>query len=80
MGVNSRVNLGKTCIIRRVINGRLFSNICKDMNSIYQIVLLQVDVRWLSGGLSLFRLLKLKYEVVTSLAMQQCHFGNINIT
>lgn len=47
----------------RAFNSRLFSNLCKDMGSSYDKLLLHAEVRWLSRGKILRRLLELKDEI-----------------
>jgi hypothetical protein len=44
----------------QAFNSHLFSNLCKDMDSIYTALLLHTEVRWMSRGHSLRRSLLLK--------------------
>ena len=46
------------------LNSRLFCNLCQDMDSEYQSLLLHTVVRWLSKGRSLHHLVDLKEEVI----------------
>ena len=57
------------------LNSRLFSNICKDTDSNYTTLLLNAEVRWLSRGQSLKRLLLLKDEIEISLTERKCEFA-----
>ena len=47
----------------RPLNSRLFSNLCKEMNSDHDTLLLHTEVRWLSRGNVLQRLFELKDEL-----------------
>lgn len=55
------------CVINfikcRALNSRLFSQLCKDMGSDYKNLLMHAEVRWLSRGKSLKRVLVLKDEI-----------------
>ena len=57
------------------LNSRLFSNICKDTDSNYTTLLLHAEVRWLSRGQSLKRLLLLKDEIEIFLTERKCEFA-----
>jgi len=59
----------------RALNSRLFSNLCKDMDSHYTNLLLHAEVRWLSRGQSLRRLLLLKDEIEIFLTEQKCELS-----
>ena len=50
------------------LNSRLFRNLCQDMDSEYQSLLLHTEVWWLSKGRSLHRLVDLKEEVMIFLS------------
>ena len=50
------------------LNSRLFCNLFQDMDSEYQSLLLLTDIRWLSKGRSLHRLVDLKEEVMIFLS------------
>ncbi|XP_023242879.1 SCAN domain-containing protein 3-like [Centruroides sculpturatus] len=54
------------------LNSRLFSNLCKDADSHYTNLLLHAEVRWISRGQSLRRLLLLKDEIEIFLTEQKC--------
>ena len=62
-------------IKNHALNSRLFSNLCKDTNSNYTTWLLHVEVRWLSRGQSLKRLLLLKDEIEIFLTELKCEFA-----
>ena len=57
------------------LNSRLFSNLCKDMDSNYTTLLLHAEIRWLSRGQSLRRLLLLKDEIETFLTERNCELA-----
>ena len=57
------------------LNSRLFSNLCKDTDSNYTTFLLHAEVRWLSRGHSLKRLLLLKDEIEIFLTERKCEFA-----
>jgi len=57
------------------LNSRLFSNLCKDTISNYTTFLLHAEVRWLSRGQSLKRLLLLKDEIEIFLNERKCEFA-----
>ncbi len=52
----------------RALNTRLFSNFCKDMGSDFNSLLFHTEVRWLSRGRALRRLVVLKDEVMLFLS------------
>ena len=52
----------------RALNSRLFSNLCKKMDSEFSSLLLHTEVRWLSRGKVLKRLIVLKDEVIQFLS------------
>ena len=52
----------------RALNSRLFSNLCKEMDSEFSSLLLHTEVRWLSRGKVLKRLIVLKDEVIQFLS------------
>lgn len=54
----------------RALNTRLFVNFCKDMGSEYEKLLLHSEIRWLSRGRTLRRLMELKHEVMLFLAQK----------
>lgn len=54
---------------------RLFSNICKDTDSNYTTLLLLAEVRWLSRGWCLRRLLLLNNEIEIFLTERKCEFS-----
>ena len=62
-------------IKNHALNSRLFSNLCKDTNSNYTTLLLHAEVRWLSKGQSLKRLLLLKDEIEIFLTERKCEFA-----
>jgi hypothetical protein len=47
----------------RPLNSRLFSALCNEMGSDHEHLLLHSEIRWLSGGKVLTRLLELRDEV-----------------
>ena len=53
------------------LNSRLFSNLCKVTDSHYTNLLLHAEVRWISRGQSLGRLLRLKGEIEIFLTEQK---------
>lgn len=57
------------------LNSRLFSNLCKDTDSNYTTLLLHAEVRWLSRGQSLRRLLLLKDEIEIFLTERKCELA-----
>jgi len=57
------------------LNSRLFSNLCKDTISNYTTFLLHAEVRWLSRGQSLKRLLLLKDEIKIFFTERKCEFA-----
>ena len=61
-------------ITSHALNSRLFSNLSKDMDSNYTTFLLHAEVRWLSRGQNLKRLLLLKDEIEIFLTEQ-----NVNL-
>jgi len=61
----------------RALNSRLFSNLCKDMDSCYTKLLLHAEVRWLSRGRSLKRFLLLQDEIKIFLTEQKSDLVNI---
>lgn len=60
----------------RALNSRLFKNLCIDMDSDYTSLLLHAEVRWLSRGRSLKRLLTLKDEVLIFLTEQNSNLAD----
>lgn len=62
-------------IKNHALNSRLFSNLCKDTDSNYTTLLLHAEVRWLSRGQSLKRLLLLKDEIEIFLTERKCEFA-----
>lgn len=54
----------------RALNTRLFVNFCKDMGSEYEKLFLHSEMRWLSRGRILRRLMELKHEVMLFLAQK----------
>ena len=57
------------------LNSRLFSNLCKDTDSNYTTLLSHAEVRWLSRGQSLRRLLLLKDEIEIFLTERKCELA-----
>ena len=62
-------------IKNHALNSRLISDLCKDTNSNYTTLLLHAEVRWLSRGQSLKRLLLLKDEIEIFLTERKCEFA-----
>ena len=60
----------------RALNSRLFKNLCIDMDSDYTSLLLHAEVRWLSRGRSMKRLLTLKDEVLIFLTEQNSNLAD----
>ena len=58
------INYIKSC----ALNNRLFSNLCKEMDSEFSSLLLHTEVRWLSRGKALKRLIVLNDEVMQFLS------------
>ncbi|KAM3844770.1 zinc finger BED domain-containing protein 5-like [Vipera latastei] len=50
------------CIKSRPVNGRLFRQLCKDLDSEHNTLLFHTEVRWLSRGETLSRLFELRDE------------------
>lgn len=61
----------------RALNSRLFANLCKDMGADYEQLLLHTEVRWLSKGRALKRLIGLKDEVMIFLSETKSDFLNL---
>ena len=61
----------------RALNTRLFANLCKDMGSDYEKLLLHSEIRWLSRGLALKRLMELKNEVMLFLSEKNPDYSNL---
>ena len=57
------------------LNSRLFSNLSKDTDSHYTNLLLHAEVRWISRGQSLRRLLILKDKIEIFLTKQKCELA-----
>ena len=53
------------------LNSRLFSNLCKEQSSDYTNLLIRAEIRWLSRGYSMQRLLHIKEEFVMFLTEQK---------
>lgn len=60
----------------RALNSRLFSNLCKDMGSDYDKLILHAEVRWLSRGKVLKRMMQLKDEICIFLIDKGSDFQN----
>ena len=58
-------------IKNNALNSRLFSNLCKEQDSNYTNLLMHAEIRWLSRGCSIQRLLHLKDELVMFLTEQK---------
>ena len=67
--VNKVVNYVKSS----ALNIRLFSKLCKDMDSDHTTLLYHIQVRWLSKGNMLSRIFKLREEVKLFLVAKQKH-------
>ena len=57
------------------LNCRLFTNLCKVQDSNYTSLLMHAEIRWLSRGYSIQRLLHLKDERVMLLTNQKSIFA-----
>ena len=58
-------------ISKNGLNTRLFANLCKDHGAEYKRLLMHAEVRWLSRGYSMQRLLQLKEEVAMFLKEEE---------
>ena len=59
----------------RPLQNRLFSQLCKAMDSEYECLLYHTEVRWLSKGKVLKRLVHLKTQVLSFMEAQKKDFG-----
>ena len=59
----------------RPLRNRLFSQLCKAMDSEYECLLYHTEVRWLSKGKVLKRLVQLKTQVLSFMETQKKDFG-----
>ena len=59
----------------RPLKSRIFSQLYDTMNSDYKTLLYHTEVRWLSKGKVLKRLIHLREEVILSLAVEKTSFG-----
>ena len=64
-------------IKNNALNSRLFTNICKEQDSNYTSLLMHAEIRWLSRGYSIQRLLQLKDELVMFLTEQKSAFAEL---
>ena len=64
-------------IKNNALNSRLFANLCKEQDSHYTSLLMHVEIRWLSRGYSIQRLLQLKDELVMFLTEQKSAFAEL---
>ena len=58
----------------RALNSRLFANLFEEMESNFTTLLLHTEVRWLSKGRALTRLLVLKSEIILFLSENNSEF------
>ena len=61
----------------RALNSRLFSSLCKEMDSEFSSLFLHTEVRWLSRGKTLKRLIVLKDEALQFLSESNLDLANI---
>ncbi len=61
------------------LNSRLFSNLCLEMGSEYQNLLLHTEVRWLSRGRVLMRVFEMKSEIIEFLSEQNLDLHNFYV-
>ena len=59
----------------RTLQNRLFSQLCKAMDSEYECLLYHTEVRWLSKGKVLKRMVHLKTQVISFMETQRKDFG-----
>ena len=64
-------------IKNNALNSRLFANLCKEQDSNYTSLLMHAEIRWLSRGYSIQRLLQLKDERVMFLTEQKSAFAEL---
>ena len=64
-------------IKNNALNNRLFTNRCKEQDSNYTSLLMHAEIRWLSRGYSIRRLLQLKDERVMFLTGQKSAFAEL---
>ena len=69
--VSQVVNIIKS----RPLRNRLFSQLCKAMDSEYECLLYHIEVRWLSKRKMLKRLVQLKTQVLSFMETQNKDFG-----
>ena len=62
-------------IKNNALNSRLFTNLCKEQDLTYTSLLMHAEIRWLSRGYSIQRLLQLKDELAMFLTEQKSAFS-----
>ena len=64
-------------IKNNALNSLLFTNLCKEQDSNYTSFLMHAEIRWLSRGYSIQRLLQLKDELIVFLTEQKSAFAEL---
>ena len=64
-------------IKNNALNSRLCTNLCKEQDSNYTSLLMHAEIRWLSRGNSIQKVLQLKDELVMFLTEQKSAFAEL---